>query len=114
MTDPKVVELVDTMLETSNYVEIAQFLNDHGYTSGTGLKLTSMLVGNIRRNYHVKTRYARLRESGQLTLKEVTDLLGVEKRTIWKLREKGLLKAYPYNERNECLYEHPGTTQISL
>lgn len=114
LTDPKVVELVDTMLDDHNYVEIAQFLNERGYTSGSGRTFTRRLIGNIRRNDDLKTRYARLRKSGKLTLQEVTNLLGVDKRTVWKLREKGILKAYPYNERNECLYEHPGTKRISL
>ena len=108
LTDPKVVELVDELLNNYNYAEIANILNEGGHKSGSGLEFDRKLVGAIRRNYHLKTRYARLRKSGNLTMNEITKLLGVDKRKVWELKYKGVLKAYRYNDRNECLYEHPG------
>lgn len=112
MTDPRVVELIDEMLNEHHYGEIATILNEQGYTSGTGRSFDGDLIGSIRRHYHVKTRYDRLRSLGKLTIQEVTKLVGGDKRTVRKLTEQGVLKAYPYNDRNECLYEHPGTQQI--
>jgi DNA invertase Pin-like site-specific DNA recombinase len=108
LTDPKVLELVDELLNNYNYAEIANILNEGGHKSGSGLEFDRKLVGAIRRNYHLKTRYARLRKSGNLTINEITKLLAVDKRKVWELKYKGVLKAYQYNDRNECLYEHPG------
>ena len=71
-------------------------------------------MGAIRRNYNLKTRYARLRKSGNLTVNEITKLLGIDKRKVWELKNKGVLEAYQYNDRNECLYEHPGVDTLSV
>jgi hypothetical protein len=109
VTDPHAVELIDTLLDDHSYAEIADILNERGYKSGTGRSFDRALITSIRRNHRVKTRYARLRKAGKLTIQEVTKLLGIDKKAVWKLRDTGLLKAYPYNDRNECLYEHPGT-----
>ncbi|RZB31442.1 MAG: hypothetical protein AEth_00680 [Candidatus Argoarchaeum ethanivorans] len=114
LTEPKVVELVDELLNNYKYAEIATILNKGGHKSGSGLPFDRKLVGAIRRNYDLKTRYARLRKSGNLTINEITKLLGVDKRKIWELRDKGALKAYQYNDRNECLYEHPGIDTLSV
>lgn len=43
-----------------------------------------------------------------LTLKETADLLGVSAQTVKIWRRRGLLLAHAYNDKNECLYEHPG------
>jgi hypothetical protein len=112
MTDPKVVELIDEMLNDYNYGEIATILNEQGYTSGTGLSFNGSLIADIRRNYNLKTRYDRLRSSGKLTIQELTELLGGDKRTVRKLKKQGVLKAYPYNAHNECLYDYPDTQQL--
>ena len=114
LTEPKVVELVDELLKNYKYAEIASILNKEGHKSGSGLPFDRKLVGGIRRNYNLKTRYARLRKSGNLTINEITKLLGVDKRKVWELRDKGVLKAYQYNDRNECLYEHPGVGTLSV
>lgn len=114
LTEPKVVELVDELLNNYKYAEIASILNKGGHKSGSGLPFDRILVGAIRRNYNLKTRYARLRKSGNLTINEITKLLGVDKRKVWELKDKGVLKAYQYNDRNECLYEHPGVDTLSV
>ena len=43
-----------------------------------------------------------------LTLGEIADLLGVGTCTVKAWRDSGLLRAHAYNDKNECLYEHPG------
>lgn len=108
LTDPKVVELVDELLSHHNYTEIANLLNERGYKSGSGHQFNRKLVGGIRRNYNLKTRYARLRNTGKLTSEEVANLLGVTIQTVRKWGKKGIIRTYPYNDRNGCLYEHPG------
>ena len=108
MTDPQIVELIDELLNNQNYSEIATILNERGYKSGTGLEFDRKVVTGIRRNYDLKTRYARLRNTGKLTAEEVANLLGVSIQTVRRWGKEEIIKTYPYNDRNGCLYEHPG------
>ena len=62
----------------------------------------------LRRDYDMKNRYDRLRDVGMLTLDEMADLLGVSTSTVKTWCGHGLLRAHAYNDKNECLYEHPG------
>jgi hypothetical protein len=64
----------------NNYTlkEVAAILNERGYKTGTGRTFDSKFVGSILANYGLKTRYARLRNEGKLTVKEVADLLKVQ------------------------------------
>ena len=62
----------------------------------------------LRRDYGLKKRYDRLRDAGMLTLEEMAILLDVNVQTVKIWRRHGLLKADAYNDKNECLYEHPG------
>ncbi|MGD9368627.1 MAG: hypothetical protein PVH87_23200 [Desulfobacteraceae bacterium] len=108
LTDPEVVKQIDELLNKHVTKEIAAILNERGYKSGTGRPFNAQIAGSIRANYDLKTRYARLKNEGKLTVKEMADLLNVTDGTICKWKRKGLLKAYPYNNTNKCLYEHPG------
>jgi len=103
VTNRKIVEIVDELLTDHTYSEIATILNDRGYKSGQG----HPVVG-ITDKYKLKTRYARLRATGKLRVDEVASLLGVTVATVRRWAKKGILKTYPYNDRNGCLYEHPG------
>jgi len=64
-------------------------------------------VARIRHHYHLKTRYERLREKGLLDLHEMAAALNVDSCTVKIWRAAGLLTAYAYNSKNECLYEPP-------
>ena len=108
LTSPEIVKEIDGLLDNQGYKEIATILNERGYKSGTGSPFNAKLVGSIRANYNLRTRYARLRNTGKLTTTEIANILDVTKWTIWKWKNKGFFKTYPYNDRNECLYEHPG------
>ncbi len=108
LTDPVVVKQIDELLNRHVLKEIATILNERGYKSGSGRLFNTQIVGSIRANYGLKSRYARLRSQGKLTAKEVAGLLNVTEGTICKWKKKGLLKVYPYNNINKCLYEHPG------
>ena len=108
MTDPKIVELVDELLIDHSYSQIATILNRRGYKSGQGHRIDRRTVVGITHKYKLKTRYARLRATGKLRVNEVAGLLGVTVATVRRWGKKGIIKTYPYNDRNECLYEHPG------
>ena len=108
MTDPKIVEIVDELLTDHTNSEIAKILDKRGYKSGQGHRIDRRTVVGITHGYKLKTRYARLRATGKLRVNEVANLLGVTVATVRRWGRKGIIKTYPYNDRNGCLYEHPG------
>ena len=114
MTDPKIVEIVDALLTDHTYAEIASILNERGYKSGQGHRIDRNVVKGITHSYKLKTRFSRLRATGKLTADEVAKLLGVTVATVRRWGKKGTLKTYPYNDRNGCLYEHPGVNSILM
>lgn len=107
-TSADIVAEIDTLLDDHTEGRIADILNERGHVSGEGLRFHAIMVQRLRRAYGLRTRYDRLREAGMLTLDEIADLLGVGTRTVKTWRDSGLLRAQAYNDKNECLYEHPG------
>ncbi|MDP2528122.1 MAG: recombinase family protein [Candidatus Palauibacterales bacterium] len=107
-TDPGVVRRIDELLGEHSEGHVAEILNAEGLRTGVGLPFNRHRVGRVRRSYGLQTRYQRLRTRGLLTLDEMARELDVEPQTVKVWRAAGLLKAYPYNARNECLYEPPG------
>jgi DNA invertase Pin-like site-specific DNA recombinase len=107
-TDPKIVQMVDELLVDHNYAEIATMLDMRGYKSSQGNRFDRNAVKSITYKYKLKTRFARLRATGKLTSDEAASLLGVTAQTLRKWGKEGIIKTYPYNDRNGCLYEHPG------
>jgi DNA invertase Pin-like site-specific DNA recombinase len=108
MTDPKIVEIVDELLSDHTYSQIATILNKKGLKSGQGHRIDRNVVKGITHSYKLKTRYARLRATGKLRVEEVAKLLGRTVATVRSYGKKGIIKTYPYNDRNGYLYEHPG------
>jgi len=108
MTDPKIVEIVDELLTDHTYAEIAALLDKRGYKSGQGYQIDRNVVKGITHKYKLKTRFARLRATGKLTVNEVAKLLEVTVATVRRWGKEGIIKTYPYNDRNGCLFEHPG------
>jgi hypothetical protein len=108
LTDPKIVEIVDELLTDHTYSEIATILDKRGFKSGQSHRIERNVVKGITHSYKLKTRYARLRATGKLRVEEVAKLLGKTVATVRSYGKKGIIKTYPYNDRNGCLYEHPG------
>lgn len=106
-TSAEVLAAIDRLLDDHTEGQIASELNRRGLRTGGGVAFTTLLVGNIRRIYRLKSRYDRLREAGMLTVSEVAKELSVSTDTVKIWRRKGLLRAYPYNE-NQHLYELVG------
>ena len=107
-TPRRVVAKIERLLDSHTDGQVATILNDRGYVSGDGKPFNRVMVQKIRRKYGLKSRYQRLRDAGLLTLEETARLLGVHWSTIKTWRNHGLLLAVPHNDRNECLYPHPG------
>ncbi|WP_405542603.1 recombinase family protein [Streptomyces phaeochromogenes] len=107
-TPKSVVAAIDTLLEDHTDAEIADILNQRGLTSGKGLPFHRLLVRDIRQDYQLTSRFDRLRDRGLLTAHELASLLGVSVPTVWKWHRAGLLEGEKYNDKNACLYPHPG------
>lgn len=106
-TSPEVVAQIDRLLDEGTDAEVAGRLNELGLRSGTGGPFTPHKVARIRTAYALKTRYHRLREAGMLTSVEIAKELGAGTDTVKRWQARGVLRAHPYNDKNECLYERP-------
>ncbi len=106
-TPAAAVREVDRLLDHHTETEIAGLLNECGLRSGAGQAFTPMTVINIRRNYGLRDRFQRLRDRGLLTIDEMAECLGIARCVVKEWRDKGLLQAYRYNGKGQCLYEPP-------
>jgi DNA invertase Pin-like site-specific DNA recombinase len=106
---PEVVREIDRLLADHTHAEIAAILNEKGRVSGTGKSFDARRVGKVIRAYRLKTRYARLRQVGLLTLAEVAKKLGVCQATVKLRRAKNRLgvHAVRLDDVGRYLYEDP-------
>lgn len=108
VTSPEVVRDIDRLLENNTYGQIAAILNEREIRSGEGKRFSARIVARIRKHYSLTPRYDRLRAAGMLTVQEMAALLGITPQWVKIWNRHGLLHGHPYNDRNDCLYEHPG------
>jgi len=106
-TDAAVVDEIDRLLDHHTEREIATILNQKGLLSGTGQPFNPMIVTNIRRNYHLKHRFTRLRNQGRLTTGEMAARFDISLHLVKTWRDKGLLRAHRHNDEDQCLHEVP-------
>jgi DNA invertase Pin-like site-specific DNA recombinase len=104
-TPPEVIAKIDCLLDRYTDRQIATLLNKNGFQSGAGRQFHSQMVSRLRRKYGLKSRYERLRKTGLLTVEEMAKKLNVDPQTIKIWWRNGLLLGYPYNDKNECLFE---------
>jgi hypothetical protein len=107
-TSPDVVQEIDRLLDQHTYPKIAAILNERGMSSGEGKPFTVRIVARIKRNYCLTPRYDRLRKAGMLTVEEMAALLGIRPQSVKIWKRHGLIRGHAYNDKNDCLYEHPG------
>ena len=97
------------MLDNYTYQQIADIFNERSeFKPGKASRFNRTMINRIQKDYGLKSRYDRLRAAGMLTQKEVAQLLGISTQTVCRRWKHGLLKRYPYNDKQEYLYEHPG------
>lgn len=109
-TPAELVAEIDRLTDEHTDKQIVRILNERGKLSGAGRRFNSRVVARLRREYHLKTRYDRLREKGLLTLDEMSQRLGITRHCVVTWRNYGLLRGYPINDRDDWLYEDPGPT----
>jgi len=106
-TDPAIVHEIDRLLDEHTEGEISAMLNEKGLRSGTGRAFTPVIVTRIRRQYRLKDRFQRLCETGLLTIQEIARRLDLTVGSVKRWRRLGLLRACPYNDNGQYLYELP-------
>lgn len=113
-TSEEIVNEIDQLLNDQIHSEIADTLNKNGYLSPKGKGFTPAIIDNIRRNYHLKSRYQRLREKGLLTLKELSDKIKIPMKAIRELEKRKMIKSYKCTDKMKRLYELPENDFIKI
>jgi len=108
-TSAAIMAEVDTLLESHTPGRIATILNQQGHRSGNGKLFTRKMVVDLVKDHEaLKSRFQRLRDRGCLTQDEMGERLGITPPTVRTWARHGLLRAHPYTDRQQCLYEPPG------
>ena len=112
-TPPRVVELVDHLLDEHTYPEIADLLNEQGVRPGGAVRpgrsdarFTSKHVAYLVHSHGLCSRYDRLRRRGMLTRAEAAARLNIHEETLVRWAEQGLIARQAYNG-HAYLYEEP-------
>ena len=113
-TQPKIVELVDKLLDEHIYSEIADLLNEQGIRPGGAARpgcgdarFTALRVAYLAHSYGLRSRYDRLRDQGMLTKAEAAARLDIHEDTLVRWAAHGLISRHAYNA-HAYLYEQPG------
>jgi hypothetical protein len=102
------VREIDRLLDHHTYPQIASLLNDRGLLTGQSERFTAQNVARVRRRYGLTSRYDRLRKAGMLTVDEMAAILGITPQRVKIWNRHGLLRGHACNDKNDCLFEHPG------
>jgi hypothetical protein len=112
-TPPRLVEMVDKLLDTHIYSEIADIFNKQGHRPGGSARpghrdarFTALRVSYLVHEYNLRSRYDRLRARGMLTKSEAAARLGIHEATLVRWAEYDLVKRHAYNA-HAWLYELP-------
>ena len=112
-TKPEIVAEIDRLLDGHTEGQIAQILNERGWYSSGACRFTWRIVQNLRRAYHLKRRFDRLRERGLLTTREVAPIIGSVISRVKYWRHAGVLQGVQLSDNNEHLYYPPSEAVIA-
>jgi DNA invertase Pin-like site-specific DNA recombinase len=112
-TPPRIIQLVDTLIDDHIYSEIADILNQQELRPGgsarpgrSSARFTALRVAYLVHQYALRSRYDRLRDRGMLMAAEAATRLGVHEATVVHWAEYGIIRRHPYNA-HAYLYELP-------
>jgi hypothetical protein len=108
LTSPEIVKEIDRLLDHHTYPQIASRLNSRGLRSGEGKAFTAKIIARIRNRYGLTSRCDRLRKADLLTVNEMAVELGITPESVKTWNRHGLIRGHAYNDKNQCLFEHPG------
>jgi hypothetical protein len=105
--DPNLIAEIDRLIDKHTDGEIAEILRVRGVRSYEGTIPHRTMIGRLRRDYGLRSRFDRLRDAGLLTRQEMAKALGVSVSTVKYWRNKGWLNGVAYNDKSDYLYERP-------
>jgi hypothetical protein len=105
-TSDSTVAQIDKLLEDHTCAEIAEMLNRQGLKTGTGRAFTAATVDGLIHQRKLRSRQARLRERGYLTLPKAAAAWGISTSEVWRRRTEGSLAGVSYGV-NRYVYEPP-------
>lgn len=106
-TPLEVIRELDQLLESRTPGQTAEMLNARGFRTGERRLFSGRIVARLCKDYHLRSRYERLRAAGKLTRQELAARLQVSPQTVRSWANNGLLICHVYNDKQECLYEPP-------
>jgi DNA invertase Pin-like site-specific DNA recombinase len=90
-TDPAAIELARRIGPACDNNALARALNDAGHRTGTGQPFDGVAAGNLRNYHHIP--YPGLLEDGELTPRQVAELIGVSTGSVHYWINAGYLAA---------------------
>ena len=103
-TAPKIVQLVDKLLDNHIYSEIADILTQQGFRPGGSARrgrssatFTALRVAYLVHQYALRSRDDRLRDRDMLTAAEAAARLGIDEATVVHWAEDGIIIRHAYN-----------------
>jgi DNA invertase Pin-like site-specific DNA recombinase len=106
-TPATTITLIDQLLGTHTYSQVASALSQQGLTSGDGKPWDADRVRAHCRTRHIPSLWQRLRNAGMLTLDETARQLGAHPQSIKRWYRLSLITGHLADDRGTCLY-HPG------
>jgi len=112
-TPQATISLIDHLLSEHTYGQTARILAQQGITSGEGHPFTTSRLRACCDRYQLRSHYQRLRETGLLTLDQISGQLAAHPSSIKRWYRLGLITGQLADDRGTCLY-HPGQARPAL
>ncbi len=106
-TPATTITLIDQLLSTHTYSQVASVLSQRGLTSGDGKPWDADRVRAHCHTRHIPSLWQRLRNAGMLTLDETAQQLGAHPQSIKRWYRLSLITGHLADDRGTRLY-HPG------
>ena len=109
-TPAPLTELIDHLLDSHTYAQIAGQLNTAGHTSSDGHPWDGDRVAKLANYHHMPSHDQRLQDRGLLTLGQITADLDAHPSSIKRWHRLGLITGEQADDRGIFRY-HPGQTR---
>jgi hypothetical protein len=111
-TNPKVVRLIDELLDEHTDAEVAAILRGQNLITGAENRFAGVNVAWIRKRYGLKSFKQRLLERGMIPMGELCRRFGICRDTARDWQRRGLLRGRLCNEKGEWMFEPPPPESI--
>jgi len=106
-TNPKVVRLIDQLLEGHTDAQVAEILRGKDLVTGAENPFAGINIAWIRKRYELKSFKERLTERGMVTMEDLCRRFGICRDTARDWQQMGILRGQLCNEKGEWMFEVP-------